>query len=258
MSVVSLLQITDTHLTQGGQERLLGVDTTASMWAVLGQALDEHAPEAILVSGDIAHDAKTETYMELDQKLRAVFDGEIRYACGNHDSITTMREAGLNQSSLRLGTFTLVITDTHAEGQVGGEFTQADLATLETQLAANTSPHILVAGHHAPVEIGTPWLDEHRIHGSDKLLDCLCADARVRGYVFGHIHQAFDARHGSLRLLAAPSTCFQFKPGSAAFSLDQESAGYRYFRLHADGRIETAVHRVDGVPSDLDRSKIGY
>lgn len=258
MSAFDLLQITDTHLTYGGKEKLLGVDTSASMWAIVGQALLRHPPDAILVSGDIAHDARTETYIELDRRLRAAFDGHVRYACGNHDSIVTMREAHLDQSNLRLGAFTLVIADTHAEGKVEGEFTKSDLASLQEKLAASDSEHILVTGHHAPVEIGTPWLDEHRIRGSDTLLNCLDADARVRGYVFGHIHQAFESQYNGLRLFATPSTCFQFLPGSATFSLDRRSAGYRHFRLHADGRIETAVHRVDGVPSDLDSTSAGY
>ena len=256
MAAVDLLHITDTHLTQDGQERLLGVDTAASLWAVMGQALAQRTPDAILVSGDIAHDAKTETYMELDARLRGAFDGDIRYACGNHDSMVTMREAGLDQSNLRLGEFTLVITDTHAEGEVEGEFTEPDLATLKAQLAASNTRHILVCGHHAPVEIGTPWLDEHRIRGSELLLDCLRADRRVRGYVFGHVHQAFDTNQDSLRLLATPSTCFQFLPGSATFSLDTRSAGYRRIRLHSDGEIESDVHRVPGVPHDLDRSSL--
>ena len=228
------------------------------MWAVLGQALAEHKPDAIVVSGDIAHDAKTETYIELDQALRSAFDGDIRYVCGNHDSVAPMREAGLDQSNLRLGEFTLVVTDTHAEGEVEGEFTTSDLETLQERLAASDTSHILVAGHHAPVKIGTPWLDQHRIRGSDLLLSGLSKDPRVRGYVFGHIHQAFDRQHGDLRLLATPSTCFQFRPGSTKFSLDTEYAGYRHLRLHPGGGIETQVHRVEGIPSDLDTTELGY
>ncbi len=258
MAAVDLLHITDTHLTHGGQERLLGVDTAASLWAVMGQALAHSTPDAILVSGDIAHDARAETYLELDARLRGAFDGDIRYACGNHDSMVTLRAAGLDQSNLRLGEFTLVITDTHAEGKVEGEFTEADLAMLKANLAASNTRHILVCGHHAPVKIGTPWLDEHRIRGSELLLDCLRADDRVRGYVFGHVHQAFDANQDSLRLLATPSTCFQFRPGSATFSLDTKSAGYRRIRLHSDGVIESEVHRATGVPDDLDGSMLGY
>ena len=259
MAAAELLQITDTHLLLDRKARLLGVDTRASMWAVLEKALDEYAPDALLISGDIAHDAKTQTYAELDQDLRELYDKEIRYVCGNHDSITPMHEAGLDQSNLRLGDFTLVITDTHAEGRVEGEFTQSDLETLRHKLASSHSQHILVVGHHAPVDIGTTWLDKHRIRGGETLLDCLCSDSRVKGYLFGHIHQEFEALHGELRLFATPSTCFQFLPGSETFSIDSSRfAGYRHLRLREDGRIETQVHRVAGVPTNLDSSVLRY
>lgn len=258
MAAADLLQITDTHLLLDRQARLLGVDTRASMWAVLEQAFEDITPDAILVSGDIAHDAKMQTYAELDKALRAAYDGEVRYLCGNHDSIAPMHEAGLDQSNLLLGSFTLVITDTHAEGKVEGAFSLIDLEVLQQNLAASEGEHILVAGHHAPVDIGTPWLDKHRIRGSERLLDCLSEEPRVKGYLFGHIHQEFDALHGNLRLLASPSTCFQFLPGSSTFSIDSRCAGYRHLRLHQDGRIETQVHRVAGVPADLDPSVLRY
>lgn len=240
------------------EERLLGVDTRASMWAVLETALDDFTPDAILVSGDVAHDAKTQTYVELDRELRTRFPGEVRYVCGNHDSIRPMREAGLDESNLRLGKFTLVITDTHAEGEVEGEFSQTDLAALEEKLAVSDTEHVLVVGHHSPIEIGTPWLDAHCIRGSELLIDCLNREKRVRGYVFGHIHQEFSASLERLEIYATPSTCFQFLPGSQSFALDSRPAGYRHLRLHDDGRIETKVHRVAGVPRDLDATTLGY
>ncbi len=258
MSFVDLLHITDTHLLSDKQAWLLGVNTSDSLDAVLGQALDSIRPDAIVVSGDIAHDARVETYAELARTLHKTSANAVRYACGNHDSLESMHEAGLDQSNLRLGAFTLVVTDTHAEGEVEGEFLRSDLTALQDALAASDSEHIIVVGHHAPVNIGARWLDKHRIRGSERLLDCLSEDARVKAYVFGHIHQAFDSRYRDVRLLATPSTCFQFKPGSTAFALDTRCAGYRHLRLHTDGRMETEVHRVRGVPENPDASESGY
>ena len=222
------------------------------MWAVLEAAFSKLSPDAILVSGDIAHDAKTQTYAQLDKELRAAFGKDVRYVCGNHDLIGPMCKAELDQSNLQLGNFTLVIADTHAEGETEGEFTQGDSLNLKDQMAAAGTEHLLIAGHHSPVEIGTPWLDKDRIRGTELLLDCLSQEPRVRGYVFGHIHQEFSYQFGDLPLFATPSTCFQFLPGSQSFSLDSRNAGFRHMRLHHDGRIETEVHRVSGVPKELD------
>ena len=55
-----------------------------------------------------------------------------------------------------------------------------------------------------------------------------------------------------------PSTCVQFKPGSEDFAVDDAAPGYRWFDLHADGRIETAVSRVEGVEFEVDFSVKGY
>ena len=251
MPIATLLQITDTHLLSDKGARLLGVDTSASMWAVVEAALGELSPDAIVVSGDIVHEGEAETYAELDRTLRSSFGGEVRYACGNHDFIDAMHEAGLDQSNLELENFTLVIADTHAEGETEGEFTPRDQSSLIGRLRQARTEHIVVAGHHAPVEIGTPWLDAHRIRGSDLLLDCLNGDNRVRGYVFGHIHQEFSRIHQGLPLFATPSTCFQFLPGSERFRIDSRNAGYRCLLLHDNGRVETEVHRVPGVPVEL-------
>ncbi len=51
-----VLHITDTHLRATAGATLLGVDTAASLAAVLHRAFSEHAPDAVLASGDLAHD----------------------------------------------------------------------------------------------------------------------------------------------------------------------------------------------------------
>ncbi|KTC63185.1 hypothetical protein AO262_22830 [Pseudomonas fluorescens ABAC62] len=47
-----------------------------------------------------------------------------------------------------------------------------------------------------------------------------------------------------MRLLASPSTCIQFAPGSEDFKVSEQAPGYRWLRLHGDGRLETGVERV--------------
>ncbi len=50
-----LLQITDLHLLPRADALLLGVDTARSLDAVLRGALSERMPDALFVTGDIAH-----------------------------------------------------------------------------------------------------------------------------------------------------------------------------------------------------------
>jgi len=57
----------------------------------------------------------------------------------------------------------------------------------------------------------------------------------------GHVHQAFDQQYGSFRVLATPSTCAQFTPGTATCVMDLRPPGYRWLSLLSDGSIRTEV-----------------
>lgn len=81
---------------------------------------------------------------------------------------------------------------------------------------------------------------------------------RVRGVLWGHIHQELDVERNGVRLLATPSTCIQFAPRSDDFALDHLLPGYRWLRLHADGRIETGVSRLRQLDYEIDFSQDGY
>jgi Icc protein len=45
--------------------------------------------------------------------------------------------------------------------------------------------------------------------------------------------------------MSTPSSCVQFKPGAEEFTIGPELPGYRSLSLHADGRIDTRVHRIE-------------
>jgi hypothetical protein len=47
-------------------------------------------------------------------------------------------------------------------------------------------------------------------------------------------------------MLATPSTCVQFKPHCANFTLDTIAPGWRWLELHADGTLTTEVCRLTG------------
>ena len=64
---------------------------------------------------------------------------------------------------------------------------------------------------------------------------------RVRATVFGHVHQEYDDDYEGIRILATPSTCRQFKPGSDKFAVDDKPPAYRHITLGADGSVETEL-----------------
>ncbi|MFP9011281.1 phosphodiesterase, partial [Pseudomonas aeruginosa] len=102
------------------------------------------------------------------------------------------------------------------------------------------------------------WMDPICLRNPQALFDLLAPYPQVRCLLWGHIHQEFDRQRGPLRLLASPSTCVQFAPGSSDFTLDRLAPGYRWLRLHDDGRLETGISRVDDVVFEVDYDTAGY
>ena len=250
----SVLQITDLHLLEHTGDRLLGVDTTASLRAVLATALAEREPAAMLVTGDIAHEPSASTYRRCRQLLDEHFQGPLLCLPGNHDCLAPMAAAGLPMQPLHLPGWWLAGWDTHEDERGGARFAPDAWDALNAWVEAAT-PCGLIATHHPLVEVGCPWLDKDRLSNAEELLECLGNMVSVKAVVFGHAHQVVDQQRRNLHLLGAPSTCFQFKPGSASFAVDDTAPGYRWLHLFADGRLDTKVGRVDGFPLNLDLSQ---
>lgn len=250
-SDLTVLQVTDCHLFASPEGRLREMRTLDTLNAVLAQASREAEPDAVLATGDISQEADPATYASFLAAVRERFDAPLLCVPGNHDS-EPMLSSCLPVAPLTLGGWRLVGIDTHIEGETGGRTGNTERARLADQIG-DAREHVLVAGHHAPIPIGTDWLDVHRIEDGDELLACLGAHepggSRVRAYMFGHVHQAVDARRGALRLLASPSTCFQFMPRSAGFGVDDKPPGYRWLTLHANGSLTTEVRWLDAAPA---------
>lgn len=250
-SDLRLLQITDLHLRASATPTLLGVNTWDSAEAVLVQALTEHRPDALLITGDVAHDPHPEVYERCRRWLDRHFDGPLLVTPGNHDVLSAMAELA-TPDVLELGGWTVVALDSHVDDEPGALVGDADLEALREGCAASKGEHILLATHHPPLDVGSPWLDRDRIQNGAELLEWLAEHTKVRAMVFGHAHQELAVDHRQIRLLGTPSTCVQFAPRSAAFSVSEQKPGYRWLELGADGSVRSQVRRVDDYPLTID------
>ena len=255
-----ILQVTDCHLFPAPEATLLGVCVYDSLHAVLRAACAERRPDALLATGDLAQRPSAATYRLFLAAVREHFRGPLLCVPGNHDHGAAF--AGeLPTEDLTLGPWRLLGVDTHVDDVVGGTVAEGELARLADAL--HHDGPALVAGHHCPVAIGCPWLDEHRIDNGDDLLSVLAGAAdggdAASAYAFGHIHQPFQAHHahprdGAVDLLGTPSTCFQFRGQSPTFAVDGAKPGYRWLTLAADGGVATEVGRVHHYDLRIDRN----
>ena len=232
------------HLRADPGARLLGVDTTHSLRAVLDQALTEATPDALLVTGDVSHDPEPAAYQRFAAILAEHFQGPVLCLAGNHDLAAPMAELTTEPSVLRLPGWDIIGVDSHVDDEVEATLTAGDMQDLEEHLGNAGHRHVLIATHHPPLEVGCPWLDKDRIQNGQELLESLSEHPGVRGMVFGHAHQVVESVYRDIVLLGTPSTCFQFAPNTQTFGIDDTMPGYRWLYLHADGTVRSEVRRV--------------
>ena len=245
---VCVVQLTDSHIYADPQQRLLGIDTLASLNAVIDLALEECPQlDLVLATGDITQDGAAQSYQRFIDAVARI-PQRCLWIPGNHDNAALMAELGsergLSRAWVDLGGWRIVLLDSSVPGQVSGALDESQWARLEEALKGAGERHVLVCLHHHPVPIGSDWMEPLGLADADQLLARLEADQRVRAVLWGHIHQQLEQQRGALRLLASPSTCVQFAVASSDFATDAQPPGYRWLRLYDDGRIETAISRL--------------
>lgn len=256
------IQITDTHLCDRADGLLRGVNTAATLAAVVAQirAREPHI-DGVLATGDLSHDGGTPSYRRLITLLRPL-RAPIYCLPGNHDALSSfacLLKAAQTQSGGRLlkDRWQLIFLDSAVPGAVHGHLRPAELARLHTALSDQRDRHALICLHHQPVQVGSAWIDRSMLDNADAFFDIVDRHINVRGVLWGHVHQVFDAERNGVRLLATPSTCVQFKPGCTDFTLDDEAPpAYRWLELHDDGSIATAVESIF-IPPCSDESGAG-
>jgi len=257
-----VLQLTDTHLTADPHGSLLGQRTRNTFEAVLELAKASFwPPDLILLTGDLVHDEVPETYRYLDRRMSNLGVPFLAIP-GNHDRPDLLAEildsdGDRNVRQVSLGGWQLILLDSTIAGEDGGRLSQSQLEAVDQGLASQSGP-ALVCLHHQPVPVGSAWLDAIGVCNGNELLSVLSRHERVRGILWGHIHQEYCAYRQGLCLLGSPSTCVQFQPGSHSFALDDRTPGYRWLLLHADGQIETGISRLAAYPDPLEIDAGGY
>jgi Icc protein len=251
-----LIQFTDLHLYSRPGGRLLGQDTKATLDLVLAAARTRHwPPDAVLLTGDLIHDERPFGYRCLRDWID---DLRVPTYClpGNHDQPSLMAahlepDAAEPFRAVAIGAWDLVLLDSTVPGSDGGHLAGETLSLLRRHLGTKSQRPVLVCLHHQPLPMGSRWIDTMIVDNGAELLALAQRHARVRGILWGHVHQTFDRFLGQVRLMATPSTCVQFLPGSDAFRLDHQTPGYRWLELLPDGRIESGVERIAAYPEPL-------
>ncbi|MCS3463645.1 Icc protein [Citrobacter sp. JUb117] len=258
------MQITDTHLFAEKHETLLGVNTWDSYQCVLDAIHAESTDfDLIVATGDLAQDQSAAAYQHFAEGI-ASFRAPCVWLPGNHDfqpaMYSALQDAGISPAKrVFIGEqWQILLLDSQVFGVPHGELSEFQLEWLERKLADAPERNTLLLLHHHPLPSGCSWLDQHSLRNAAELDNVLVNYPRVKYLLCGHIHQELDLDWNGRRLLATPSTCVQFKPHCANFTLDTISPGWRTLELFADGSLHTQVCRLPGIRFHPDTASEGY
>jgi len=240
------------------------MDTDFSLQQVLKLIEKEQtAVHMVLATGDMADNGSENAYRRLRDYCKQL-PAPAFCVPGNHDNRLAM-EAVINDGKplvdvIDAGFWQILLLDSQVPGEVGGHLGVQQLTKLKRQLerAQQADKHVLIGLHHQPVPVGCAWLDEQMVADADQFFSLIEANPQVRGIIWGHVHQQQDFLRGDIKLMASPSSCVQFAPGSERFRAEDTAPGYRWLELYADGKIETGVSRVSGVSFTVDLDSKGY
>ncbi|MDB2653875.1 metallophosphoesterase [Luminiphilus sp.] len=243
---MTLVQVTDTHLTGDSDGTLLGMNTERSTRQVIDAALANQHPDCVLVTGDIAADGQAAAY----EQLNGFFNHRVPtlWLPENHDDVRAQKGAYRDHLKRRIvgRHWDVLMLETQVAGKVGGYFSSAELEALRRAVAdaAAGDKSLLIATHHPLRALQSTWLDEQAVSNVSAALTIMQALSDRVVVVSGHVHQESDAVVQGVRMLTTPSTCIQFASQSHDFALDDKQPGYRRIVLQPNGQIETQVIRI--------------
>ncbi len=261
--VVKLVQITDSHIFADPDGCLLGLNTRDSFNVVCDRVMrEEWSPDLILATGDLSQDSSDEAYQFLAQAFEKMAIPTY-WIAGNHDSneklLKSMTRGCISAAKhLLFEHWQVILLDSSVVGKVYGELSDDQLSFLQQKLEQHPDKYSLVVLHHHPLDIGSEWLDQIGLKNKQDLTQLLANYPKVKGVLWGHIHQEYFETFDGIDWIATPSSCVQFKPGSTEFSAATDSPGYRYIQLMSNGQIETVVHRMKNIEFTVDYSIKGY
>lgn len=209
--------------------------------------------DAVLVSGDIADHGAPAEYEEARKLLRSRHP--IVVCPGNHDDRAAFRQGLLGEASasaapvdqvLRGDGFVLALCDSSVPGEHQGFLEESTLDWLDGVLG-DTPPEtpVLVAFHHPPVPLHTPYVDEIRQFGEERLAALVERHPHITAFLCGHAHTAAATTFAGRPLLVAPGVVstlrlpWEAESGAGPHIHLDEPPAVAFHVLGEDGRLTT-------------------
>ena len=223
----SFIQISDSHIDDN--KLVMGVDSQANLSTIVS-TISKHYYDALLISGDLAHNGTLESYQKLRKILNPI-EAKIYVLPGNHDDLSNLSQI-FNQSSLCnfiIGCWEVITIDSVQVGKVSGRLTDEQLHSLSQQISSSSAKYIALCLHHPPVSMQSDWDDEMSLENPEDLFAVFDQFDNIKAIMWGHSHQCSESNRNGVKLFSCPSTALQYD--------GQPVIGYNHYTLNDDGEI---------------------
>jgi len=221
-----------------------GIDTHKNLQTLM-QKVKQMEPGLVLATGDLSEDGGQGSYRHLELLLNLP-GVPVLALPGNHDDPGLLATAfpGSPVGSIAVschGPWRIIRLNSCLPSKPEGYLDKSTLDELEGFLASHQEHPLLVALHHQPVSVGSPWIDKYRLMDADGFLQLLDSYPNVKAVVWGHVHQAFETKINETVMLGGPSSAINGVPGTRKFTADSSGPAGRWLELKNDGSLLSDV-----------------
>ena len=244
---ILIAQITECHLPADPQQKYRGVNPHKNLKTLL-QKVRLLKPDLLLASGDLSEDGSLVSYEALQQHFNPL-GVPVLALPGNHDDAGLLAETFPGSPTDKIsvsehGPWQIIRLNSSLPGRPEGRLGEEVLAELETLLEKHKHRPRLIALHHQPVAIGSPWIDKYPLIEPQAFLQIIDRHPDVKAVVWGHVHQVFETNRNGTAMLGSPSSAINGLPGAQKFTEDPAGPAFRWLELKGDGALVTGLDSI--------------
>jgi Icc protein len=242
-----IAQITDCHLSGDPAQEYRGINPHANLNSLV-QRVAAYAPDLVLATGDLSEDGSPASYEAFRHYLDPLGVSLLALP-GNHDAAALLARMfpGSPVKSAAMtshGEWQIIRLNSCLDGEPGGRLTGQALEHLENILQNEPDQPKLVALHHQPTLIGSPWIDKYPLFDPEDFLEVLDRAPSVKVVLWGHIHQVYESRMGGIAMLGSPSSAINGIRDRHIFTPDTLGPAFRWLELGVDGSFRTGITSI--------------
>jgi len=241
---ILIAQVTDCHLPADPRQQYRGINPYENLKTLL-QKVKRMKPDLLLASGDLSEDGSKASYEALQEFFKPLGIPVLALP-GNHDDAPLLAKTFPgspvdNVSVSEHGAWQIIRLNSCLPGKPEGRLSEEILVELESLLQNSVKRPRLIAVHHQPVTVGSPWIDKYRLFNPKAFLRLLDQYPDVKTVVWGHVHQAFKTDRNGTAMLGSPSSAINSLLGAQKFTEDPAGPAFRWLKLKADGSLRSDI-----------------